>query len=366
METVDSVVIGAGVVGLACARALAQAGCEVVIVERAGAIGTQTSARNSGVIHAGLYYPEGSAKARLCRPGREALYRFCAAHGVAARRTGKLIVAADPGQAADLDAIAARAAAAGVTDLERLTGAQARALEPELCCAAALHSPATGIVDAHGFMLALLGDAEAAGAMLALHAPVTGGRVEADGVVLEVGGPEPMTLRARRVVNAAGLWAQEVAHAIAGPHRARVPQRHLARGVWFTLTGRQPFARPVYPVPEPGGLGCHYTVELNGQGKFGPDVEWVEDVDYTVDAARAERFAAAIRPWWPAVDAARLSPAMAGIRPKTAGPGGPATDFVIDGPAAHGAPGLVCLYGIESPGLTAALAIADEVAGSLA
>ncbi|NNU80315.1 NAD(P)/FAD-dependent oxidoreductase [Halovulum dunhuangense] len=361
MERVDAIVIGAGVVGLACARALAQSGREVVILERAGAFGTETSARNSEVIHAGLYYPPGSAKARHCARGRQMLYDYCAARGIAHRQCGKLIVAAEPAQEADLDGIRTHAAAAGVTNLEWLTGAQVRAMEPELRATAALHSPFTGIVDSHGFMLSLLGEAEEAGAMLALNAPVEGGEATGGGIRLRVGGAEPMTLETGVVINAAGLWAQPVARAIDGMPPALVPELHFARGTYFSLAGRQPFSRPVYPVPEPGGLGVHYTVDLAGQGKFGPDVEWIDRVDYSVDPDRAARFYDAIRSYWPGLADGALQPSYAGVRPKTAGPGGTPTDFMLQGPQAHGVPGLVNLFGIESPGLTSALSLADEV-----
>lgn len=362
MDRLDAVVIGAGVVGLACARALALQGREVVILEAATAFGTETSARNSEIIHAGIYYPKGSAKARHCARGKAMLYDFCATHGVAHRNCGKIIVASDAAQHADLDRIAAAARGAGVEDLQRIGAAEARALEPEVSCTDAILSPSTGLVDSHGLMLALLGDAEQAGAMLALSSPVEGGAVTDDGIVLHVGGADPVTVCAATVVNAAGLWAQPVAQSITGIPAPSIPPRHFARGVYFTLTGKQPFSRPVYPVPEPGGLGCHYTVDLAGRGKFGPDVEWVDAIDYTVDPARGIRFYDAIRRYWPGLPEGALQPAYAGIRPKTDGPGGAATDFLIQGRAAHGVPGWVALYGIESPGLTSSLSIAEEVA----
>ena len=362
MERVECVVVGAGIVGLACARALAQHGHEVIVLERADMIGTQTSARNSEIIHAGIYYDSDSAKARHCRAGRDLLYAYCESHGVEHRRCGKLIVASDTGQLDDLDRIALKAAANGVDDLARLSAEEARALEPEVGCAGALLSPSTGLVDSHSLMHAYLGDAQSDGAMLALNAPVESGEIASDGFVLHVGGDHPMTLGARRLVNAAGLWAQPLARSLTGLDPDTIPERHFARGVYFTLSGRQPFSRPIYPVPEPGGLGCHYTIDLAGQGKFGPDVEWIDEIDYTVDPARAGRFADAIRRYWPGLRDDALQPGYAGVRPKLHPAGGPATDFLIQGPEAHGVAGLVNLYGIESPGLTSSLSIAGEVA----
>lgn len=360
-DRLDCVVIGAGIVGLACARAMTRAGREVVILEREEAIGTQTSARNSEIIHAGIHYPPESAKARLCVRGREMIYGYCASHGIAHRRDGKLVVATDQNQLATLEAVAGNARASRVSDLQYLTARQAKALEPNISCVAALFSPSTGLVDSHALMLALLGDAEAGGAMLALGSPVTRGHVEKDGIALEVGGAAPTVIRAGQVINSAGLWAQSLAGVIDGIRAPTIPPRHLARGVYFTLTGRQPFSRPIYPVPEPGGLGCHYTLDLGGQGKFGPDVEWVDEIDYSVDPARSSGFYSAIRRYWPDLPDGALQPGYAGIRPKLSGPGDPASDFMIQGPLAHGVPGLVNLYGIESPGLTSCLAIAEEV-----
>ena len=361
MERLDCAVIGAGVVGLACARALALSGRDVVILERADLIGSETSSRNSEVIHAGIYYAPGSVKSQLCVAGRDMLYEYCAAHGVAFRRDGKLIVAADDGQLGTLDAITDTARKAGVTDLRRLTREEANSLEPNVHCAGALFSPSTGLVDSHGLMLAYLGDAEQAGAMLALGSPVTGGEVTDEGIVVEVGGDAPMRVLVNTIVNAAGLWAQPLSRSIEGIPPATIPELHFARGVYFTLSGKQPFSRPVYPIPEPGGLGCHYTLDLGGQGKFGPDVEWVDAIDYTVDPGRAEKFYASIRRYWPGLADGALQLGYAGIRPKLHGPGGPDTDFLIQGPETHGVPGLVNLYGIESPGLTSSLAIAAIV-----
>ncbi|MBP4052318.1 NAD(P)/FAD-dependent oxidoreductase [Chromobacterium violaceum] len=362
MERVECVVIGAGVVGLAVARALAQAGREVVIVEAEPAMGLHASSRNSEVIHAGLYYPAGSLKARLCVAGRDALYRYCAERAIPHRRLGKLIVASRESQLAKLAALEAQARANGVADIRRLTASEARALEPALDCAAALLSPSTGIVDSHALMLSLLADAEAAGAQLALASPVEGGEVTPDGVALRVAG---MALLAKRVVNAAGLFAPDVARAIAGLRADSIPPARYARGVYFSLQGRAPFSRLVYPLPEAGGLGSHLTLDLAGQARFGPDVEWVDGVDYRVDPARADAFYRAVRAWWPQLPDGALAPGYAGIRAKIAGPGEPDADFVIQGPAVHGAPGLVNLFGIESPGLTSCLAIADAALAQL-
>jgi len=361
-ERVECAVIGAGVVGLAVARALAAAGLEVVVLEAAASIGTITSSRNSEVIHAGLYYPLDSLKARLCRRGRDLLYRYLASRGIAHLRCGKLVVACDDGEIAGLDRIEASARANGVDDVRRLTGAEAKVLEPQLNCVAALQSPSTGIFDSHGYMLSLMGDAEAAGAQFAFLSPCLGGRIVPGGVLLEAGGQAPMALECRRVVNAAGLGAQALALAIAGFPAARVPPLHYAKGNYFALTGRPPFAQLVYPLPDQASVGLHYTRDLAGQGRFGPDVEWVEHIDYQVDGARAEGFAASIRRYWPALPDGSLVPGYAGVRPKLQAPGEPPRDFVIEGPEAHGIEGLVNLFGIESPGLTSSLAIAEMVA----
>jgi len=363
LDRVDTVVVGAGIVGLAVARALALAGREVVILEAEDAIGTHTSSRNSEVIHAGIYYPKGSLKARACVAGRERLYAYCAERGVPHRRCGKLIVAADEAQVPELESILARSHANGVADVARISVAEAKAMEPEIACAAALHSPSTGIVDSHALMLAYLGDAEAAGAMLALKSPLERGVVRAEGIELHVAGAEPILARA--VVNSAGLRAPSVARAIEGYAQDLAPRERYAKGNYYSLARRPPFSRLVYPVPEPGGLGVHVTLDLAGQARFGPDVEWVEKIDYAVDPRRAERFYAAIRRYWPGLPEGALAPAYAGIRPKISGPGEPAADFVVQGPREHGVPGLVHLFGIESPGLTASLALADHVAALL-
>jgi L-2-hydroxyglutarate oxidase LhgO len=356
------VVIGAGVIGLAVARALAQAGHEVLVLETARQIGTETSSRNSEVIHAGLHYPNGSLKAWACVRGRQLLYDYCAGHGVPHRRLGKLTVACDEAELATLDAIKRKAEGNGVDDLEWVEAEELRRLEPELRCLRAFHSPSTGIIDSHALMLAYQGDAEAAGAAIAFRAPVVGGRVTEHGFLLDVGGDDPMTLECRLLVNSAGLGAPGLARRIAGIPPATIPRDYYCRGVYFTLAGRAPFRRLVYPVPEHAGLGVHLTLDLAGQAKFGPDTEWIDGVDYTVDPRRGDRFYAAIRRYWPGLKDGTLQPGYAGIRPKISGPDEPAADFVVQGPEAHGIPGLVNLYGIESPGLTASLAIADHVA----
>jgi L-2-hydroxyglutarate oxidase LhgO len=361
MERIDCIVIGAGVVGLAVARGLALAGREVVLLEAADAIGTETSSRNSEVIHAGIYYPAGSLKAELCVAGRQRLYRYCAEHGVPHARVGKLIVASAPDQMATLGEIKAKAAANGVTDLDFVSLASVRQMEPELQVVGALESPSSGIIDSHSYMLALQGDAEDRGMAIAFGTPVTGGRVRDDGIEIATGGAAPMALVANLVVNSAGLHATRVAAAIAGVPAGSVPPMHYAKGNYFGLNGRNPFRRLVYPVPEPGGLGVHVTLDMGGRCRFGPDVEWIETLDYAVDPARAEPFYAAVRRYWPGLPDGALTPDYAGIRAKITPRGAPAADFVIQGPREHGVAGLVNLYGIESPGLTASLAIADKV-----
>lgn len=361
MDEVECVVVGAGVVGLATARALALAGYEVIVLERAGTIGFETSSRNSEVIHGGLYYPAGSLKARSCVAGRHRLYAYCREHGVPHARTGKLIVATSQAEIPGLEKIAATARANGVGDLEWLDQAQAQRLEPDLRCVASLLSPSTGIIDSHALMLAYQGEAEAAGAIVVLRTPVLCGVVRNDGLELVIGGDDPATIRCRFLVNAAGLHAPALARMIEGIPRETIPPAYFCRGVYFTLSGPAPFRRLIYPVPVAGGLGVHITLDLAGQARFGPDVEWISSVDYAVDPARGHAFYAAIRTYWPDLRDGALQPGYAGIRPKISGPAEPAADFLVQGPEAHGVPGLVNFYGIESPGLTASLPLADEV-----
>jgi L-2-hydroxyglutarate oxidase LhgO len=360
VEQVDSVVIGAGVVGLAVARALALQGREVLVLEATDAIGTQTSSRNSEVIHAGIYYPRGSLKARLCVQGKQMLYDYCTARGIAHRRCGKFIVATSAGQVAQLQGIIAKAAANGVDDLVLLSRNEARAQEPALECVAAVHSPSTGIVDSHGLMLALQGDLENGGGLVAFNAPLAGARITPQGIELQA--EDGTQLRARTVVNAAGVHAPTLACRFEGLDTRHIPAEHYAKGNYFTLAGRSPFSRLIYPVPEAAGLGVHLTIDLGGQAKFGPDVQWVDSADdLVVDPARGEGFYAEVRKYWPALPDGALQAGYAGIRPKISGPGEPARDFVIQGPAGHGVPGLVNLFGIESPGLTSSLAIGAAV-----
>ena len=361
MDHVECVVIGAGVIGLAIARRLAMAGREVVVIEAAEGIGTVTSSRNSEVIHAGIYYPSGSLMARMCVSGRQALYAYCRDHGIPHRNCGKLIVATTEAETGKLQAIKAHAEANGVDDLQPLGGDDARQLEPALNCCAALLSPSTGIIDSHALMLALRGDAEAAGAAFAFHAPLLQGKVHADRIELGVGGDAPLNLECRLLINAGGLAATTIARSIDGMPIERIPPAYLAKGNYFSCSARSPFSRLIYPVPEPGGLGVHLTLDLAGQARFGPDVEWIDSIDYTVDPARADRFYPAIRRYWPSLPDGALMPSYAGIRPKIVPPAVAVQDFNIQGPRDHGVSGLVNLFGIESPGLTSCLAIADHV-----
>jgi L-2-hydroxyglutarate oxidase LhgO len=363
MDEADVVVIGAGVVGLAVAGELAARGRTVLILEAAERFGTGASSRSSEVIHAGIYYPAGSLKARLCVAGRERLYAFCREHGVAHRRCGKLIIATTQAQRDELARIHAASSRNGV-ELAALTGKEACALEPQLECVAALHSSATGIVDSHELMLALLGLAEARGATLVCDSAVTGLARARGGFEIAVNGAAP-ALRARALVNSAGADAAAVARLLEDFPADRIPRAYLAKGSYFSLSGRAPFERLIYPLPEPGGLGVHLTLDLAGRARFGPDVEWIAERSYDVDPARAATFYARVRAWWPGLADGALQPAYAGIRPKISGPGEPAADFRIDGAHAHGVPGLVHLFGIESPGLTASLAIAAHVAAML-
>ena len=365
MDKVECVVIGAGVVGLAVARRLAQSGREVIVLEAAEGIGTVTSSRNSEVIHAGIYYKAGSLMARMCVAGKHALYRYCSEHGVPHRNCGKLIVATTPKETEKLDSIRAHAQANGVLDMRVLSGEEARALEPALKCDAALLSPSTGIIDSHAYMLALRGDAEDAGAAFAFHTPLIRAKASAGGIELEAGGGAPMTLACNLLVNAAGLDAPALARVIDGMPIDLIPHAYLAKGNYFSCSKKAPFSRLIYPVPEPGGLGVHLTLDMAGQARFGPDVEWGDRIDYEVDPARAERFYPAIRKYWPTLPDGALMPSYSGMRPKIVPPAVASQDFMIQGPKDHGVDGLINLFGIESPGLTSSLAIADHV-GELA
>jgi L-2-hydroxyglutarate oxidase LhgO len=372
MDRVDALVVGAGAVGLAVGRALARAGLETVVVEAAAGIGQGVSSRNSEVIHAGLYYPPGSAKARLCVRGKQLLYALCASHGVPHRACGKLVVATGPEQHPALRSLLSRAQANGVP-AEWWGADAARALEPEIACTAALWSPSTGIVDSHAFMLALQGDLEAAGGLLALRSVVESARFVAGrpALVRVASADGDFEIEADRVVNAAGLQACALARRFEGLAADQVPREHFAKGNYFILAGRSPFTHLVYPAPVDAWLGVHVTLDLGGQMKFGPDLEWLDvkradDIDYRVDPARAGPFEAAIRRYWPGLPAGALQPGYSGVRPKIHGPGEPAPDFRLDGPSRHGVAGLVNLFGIESPGLTSAMAIAEQVAAMLA
>ncbi|MBM3515087.1 MAG: NAD(P)/FAD-dependent oxidoreductase [Alphaproteobacteria bacterium] len=364
IESADCVVIGAGVVGLAIARAMARQGREVLILESETMFGSVTSSRNSEVIHAGIFYKHGSLKERLCIEGRDKMYSFCDAYQVTTVRTGKLVFAANEGELAGLRKLQAHAAESGVY-MTYLSATEARLLEPNLTCAAALHSPLTGIVDSHGLMLALLGDAESRGAMIAYNSPVTGGRGTDDGIVITVGGEGAMTLKCRTVINAAGLSAQSVSRGIAGVKPASVPPQYFAKGNYFYLSGKPPFKQLIYPLPGSHSLGLHYTLDLGGQGRFGPDLEWVDTIDYDVSETRAESFYREIRKYWPELPDGALRTGYSGIRPKVQAPGESSRDFLIQMPDETGINGFVALYGIESPGLTSSLAIADYVAERL-
>jgi L-2-hydroxyglutarate oxidase LhgO len=361
MNDVDCLVIGAGVVGLAAARAFALSGREVLILEREAQFGSQTSSRNSEVIHAGMYYEPGSLKAESCVAGRERLYRYCVDHAIQHRRCGKFIVATDSSQTTVLEKIEANARRCGIEDLEWLTLAEARRAEPRLACTAVLHSPSTGIIDSHEYMLSILGDAEANGAAFVYGTRVDSIEPTSSGLHVTVDGETGPALRCQTIVNAAGLDCTRVARAVRDFPAEHIPALFLAKGSYFALTGSAPFSRLIYPVPEVGGLGVHMTLDLAGQARFGPDVEWIDEIDYAVDDRRADGFYAAIRRYWPGLQDGRLHGSYAGIRPKLSGPGQPAADFIISGPARHGVAGLVNLFGIESPGLTASLDLADRV-----
>lgn len=363
---VDCVVLGAGVIGLAIARELALSGRDVLVADQAENIGTGTSSRNSEVIHAGLYYTPGSLKARSCVRGKDLLYAYCAERGIAHQRTGKLIVAANEAETRQLNVIAQRARQCSVSDLTCIDGSQAARLEPRLVCHSALVSPSTGIVDSHALMLALQGDAENHGAYCVFHTPFLRGRRLGNGTFeLEFGGNEAQTLTARTVINATGLHAPDVARQIANTPHDAIPVARYCKGTYFTLTGRSPFSHLIYPVPNNSGLGVHLTLDMGGQAKFGPDTEWIDTIDYRIDANRADDFYATIRQYWPDLPDDALQPGYTGIRPKITGPDTAAADFLILGPRDHGVSGLVHLMGIESPGLTACLALAQHVMATL-
>ena len=372
MDRVDCVIIGAGVIGLAIAREMALSGREVVVVEKESRFGSATSARNSEVIHAGIYYRHGSAKAKFCVSGKRLLYDYCRSHHIPHHRCGKLIVATSSAQVETLEQIRAGALANGVDDLRLITKSDAITMEPALRCEAALLSPSTGIIDSHALMNSLLGDAAACGATLALKSEVVSGQIESDGISLHVvsGGSDETSILARTVINAAGLFGPAVAANIRGFDCRHIPSYCFAKGNYYSLAGPAPFSHLVYPVPEPGGLGVHLTIDLGGQAKFGPDVEWLAisdaaEITYDVDPSRADKFYAEIRKYWPSLADGALYPAYSGVRPKASRPGAE-SDFAIQGPESHGADGLVNLFGIESPGLTASLSIAKEVSARLA
>ncbi|MEM7253491.1 MAG: NAD(P)/FAD-dependent oxidoreductase [Pseudomonadota bacterium] len=360
-EEVDCVVIGAGVVGLACARALAMAGREVIIVESEDLIGSHTSSRNSEVIHAGIYYPTDSLRAKACVQGKHALYEYCESHGVPYKRVMKVIVASEESEIPKLRELKQKAADNGVNDLEYLDAAAVTRLEPAVVAKAGLLSPSTGIIDSHSLMVAYLGDAESHGAMLALKSPVLGGRASQRGVVLDIGGDAPMSIDCRTVINSAGLGAQKVASSIDGVAQTTIPPLHLAKGNYYSMLGKQPFNHLVYPMPAAGVLGVHVTIDLSGRCRFGPDLEYIDSLNYDVDPTRSQKFYDAVRTYFPELADDSLQPDYCGVRPKLHALGEPQPDFTIHGPEVHGVPGLINMFGIESPGLTASLALADLV-----
>jgi L-2-hydroxyglutarate oxidase LhgO len=358
-------VIGAGVVGLAVARAAALKGYDVIVAEAENAIGTGTSSRNSEVIHGGMYYPTGTLRARHCVRGRRMLYEFCASHGVPHKKCGKLIVAASAAEVEKIEAIANQGAINGVEGLELIGGNAARDMEPELVCAGALYSPETGIIDSHAYMLALRGDIEDSGGAIALNAPVKGAVRKGGRWLVSFGGSEAGEFEFDAIANCAGLSAQRVARSMPDYPQTRVPRQVLAKGNYFSYAGKPVFSRLIYPTPMPGGLGVHVTLDMAGRMRFGPDVEWIETENYEVDARRADIFYERIRSYWPGLRDGTLSADYAGIRPKLTGQGEAQADFLIDAPAQHGVPGLVQMFGIESPGLTSSLSLGEEVAGYL-
>ena len=361
MEKLDCVVIGAGVVGLAVARRLALAGREVIVLEKADGIGTETSSRNSEVIHAGLYYPTNSLKATLCVTGKQMLYRYCDEHSVTYRRLGKIVVATDESEIAALEKYFKQSHVNNVTDVRWLTLAEVRDMEPAVRCVAALHSPSTGIIDSHGLMLAYQGDLENRGGVIAFNSPVIGGRFSGDGIALNVGGAEPVTITCNTVINSAGLYAQDIARTIVGIPAVSIPPIYYAIGHYVTTSGRSAFSRLIYPVPVAGSLGLHVALDLAGQMRFGPDISWIDRIDYTYDESRIPKFYESIRRYYPGLKDGVLQPGYTGIRPKLHAAGTPAPDFIIQSVHDHGVTGLINLYGIESPGLTSSMAIADHV-----
>ena len=374
MDRVDCVVIGAGVIGLAVAREMALQGRETILLERESAFGTISSARNSEVIHAGIYYPKDSLKARLCVEGNRMLYEYCRTHHVATQPYGKLIVASDDSQLDDLQAILYKAQQNNVPEIKMLTGEQAKSMEPELQCSAALLSASTGIVDSHGFMLSLLGGFEDAGGMIAYQSPLISakpiGSKAQDGFELEIGGSDAMKIQTKLLINCAGMSAPAIAKKIEGLAQEQIPKAYFAKGNYFSLSGKSPFKHLIYPIPEPGGLGVHLTLDMGGQAKFGPDVEWLEiddenQIDYTVNPKRGESFYAAVRKYWPGLKDNALQPDYSGVRAKIVPPNVPAGDFCFNTPKDHGLEGLFNLYGFESPGLTSSLAIANYLEGQI-
>ena len=365
-EQIECAVIGAGVVGLAVARALALTGREVIILEAEDAIGTHTSSRNSEVIHAGIYYPQGSLKARFCVAGKQLLYEYCRERAVPHANVGKIIVACDDAERSAVGNYIEKANANGVDDLRWLSKSELTEMEPAINCIAGVLSPSTGIIDSHALMLALQGDAENAGAIAVFKSPVTTGKIQAKGIDLEIGGAEPMSITCKTVVNCAGLRAPEIARAISGIPEQSLPTAYFAKAHYYTLSGKSPFRRLIYPVARKASLGVHVTIDLGGQARFGPDIAWVNDIDYGFDHSREKLFYEAIRHYWPDLQDGQLQPGYTGIRPKISGPNETAADFRIDGPDDHRIPGLVNLFGIESPGLTSCLAIGEYVRDMLA
>ncbi|QWE07871.1 NAD(P)/FAD-dependent oxidoreductase [Polynucleobacter ibericus] len=374
MDQVDCVVIGAGVVGLAVAREMALQGRETILLERESSFGTISSARNSEVIHAGIYYPKASLKAKLCVEGNRMLYEYCRSHQVATAPYGKLIVASDESQLDDLQAILYKAQQNNVPEIKMITGEQATTMEPELQCVAAVLSASTGIVDSHAFMLSLLGGFEDAGGMIAYQSPLMSakpiGENAKDGFELEIGGADGMKIQTKLLINCAGMSAPAIAKKIEGLHQEQIPKAYFAKGNYFSLSGKSPFKHLIYPIPEPGGLGVHLTLDMGGQAKFGPDVEWLDideenQIDYTVNPKRGDGFYEAVRKYWPGLKDNSLQPDYSGVRAKIVPQNAPAGDFYFNIPGEHGLEGLFNLYGFESPGLTSSLAIAKHLEGQI-